>query len=108
MAMRVDSDWRDFRGMERSGVSIATMDASDLTLSEAACLAAFEIFADRTANAKLESAVWGLSTRSLVVGAASAGIRHLAGAAIAEEIATLSNALRFSPVDLYRQRPIAN
>jgi hypothetical protein len=83
---------------------MATMDASHFTGTEAARIPVFEKHADRTHTAKLECGVWGLNTRSMVVAAASSGIRHLAGSAIAEEVHSLSHALRFSPVDLYMRR----
>jgi hypothetical protein len=101
LAIRVGPDWRDLRPVERSGFVMATVDTSHSRLPEAARIPAFEKFAERTRAAKLDCAVWGLNTRSMVIAAAAAGIRHLAGSAIAPEVRSLSHALRFSPVDLY-------
>jgi hypothetical protein len=101
VALRVDARWPDFLVAERAGVQIVTMDTFDNEAPESERMIGFEIFAARAANAKLEAAMWGLASRSLVVAAASAGIRYLAGGAVAPEITSLSHAVRFSPVDLY-------
>jgi len=102
MALQVNPQWTDFSGLEQAGIEIVTIDATELKTPEAARMTAFELFADRAADAKLQSAVWGLKTRSLVLAAASAGVRYLSGSAIAEDVPVLTNALRFSSIDLYR------
>jgi hypothetical protein len=101
VALGVDAKWPDFLAAERAGTQIVTMDTFEHEGPESERMVAFEIFAARTANAKLEAAMWGLGTRSLVVAAASAGIRYLAGGAVAPSMANLSHAVRFSPIDLY-------
>jgi hypothetical protein len=101
VALRIDPEWPDFQAVERAGAQIVTMDSVGRDAPESEQMVGFEIFAARAANAKLEGAMWGLATRSLVVGAASAGIRYLAGGAVAQEIVNLSHAVRFTAIDLY-------
>jgi hypothetical protein len=104
VAMRVDPNWPDFLELGRCGVHTATMNANDLDHSEHERMIAFEIFSARASNAKLECGMWGISTRSMVVAAASNGIRYLAGPAIAPDVASLSHGVRFSPIDLYSRQ----
>jgi hypothetical protein len=54
MAMRVDSDWRDFRGIERSGVSIATTASLPMRESTESLMAPFWIYLTSSAGSPCE------------------------------------------------------
>jgi hypothetical protein len=99
-AIRVNPSWPSFSGMERCGVELATMTLPAI-LPEAAQMNALGTMADRALDAKLECGVWNIGTRSMVIAAASSGIRYLSGSAIAQDLPNLSCALRFSLADLY-------
>ena len=59
-------------------------------------------FGQRARTLGMDCALYGLTSRALVLGAAGAGFRFLSGPAIQAEASDIAKALRFEPLDLYR------
>lgn len=59
-------------------------------------------FGQRSRTLNLECTLYGMSSRALVLGAVGAGFRYLSGPAIHPDVPSIANALRFEPLDLYR------
>lgn len=84
--------------------------ATDLSASpghEAQALEMLAAFAAAARAQSLESCVYGLSSRALVLGAVGAGFRYVAGPSIHPDVTGLATALRFEPADLYTDRALA-
>jgi hypothetical protein len=78
--------------------------ATDLTGSErpeAQSMALLAAFAEAARAQGLESCVYGLNSRALVLGAVGAGFRYIAGPAVHPDLPELGTALRFEPAHLY-------
>lgn len=105
-AMRIRASLR-LEPSRLSGTSITTCGADVLTLrfsdewSEIAQMAVLHTVAEHAKSVKSDCALWDITTRSMVVAAASSGVRYLSGCAIAKDSPDLSHAVRFSPIDLY-------
>ena len=98
--MRVDPVSSRSLAIKSCGAELATMTLQAM-LPEAAQMKALDVLAERAVDAKLDCAVWDIATRSIVIAAAAAGIRYLSGSAVAQDLQSLSNALRYSLADLY-------
>jgi hypothetical protein len=99
-AIRIDPCWLTAPRIETCGAKILVTSFA-AGWSETEQLRALNLMAERGVEAKLDCGVWNLTTRSMVVAAASAGIRYLSGDAVAKDWRSLSHALRYSLADLY-------
>jgi hypothetical protein len=72
------------------------------TRTESESLRLMATFGARTRELGLECAAYGLASRSLVLGAIGAGFRFLSGPAIHADVSSPAKAVRFNPLDLYR------
>lgn len=73
---------------------------------EAASLRLLTAFAGHARTLGLDCAAYGLDTRALVLGAIGASFRYVAGTAVHPDVEGLATALRFEPLDLYRDAPL--
>jgi len=72
-------------------------------IAEASVMATMAATSQTWLHKKAELGVYGLSSRSLVVSAASSGFRFLAGDAVHRDVLALDQAVRFDVADLYRE-----
>lgn len=70
--------------------------------NEAERLRLMKDFGQRARLQGVECAAYGLTSRALVLGAVGAGFRFLSGPAIQKDVRGIANAVRFDPLDLYR------
>jgi hypothetical protein len=93
------------RGLAGAGsVDWGGRSATDLSGTaghEAQAMVLLAAFAEAARAQGLESCVYGLNSRALVLGAVGAGFRYVAGPAIHPDVTGLATALRFEPSDLY-------
>jgi len=62
----------------------------------------FAVAQRRSTELSAERSAYGLASRSLVLGAIGAGFRFLSGPAIHADVSSPAKAVRFDPLDLYR------
>jgi hypothetical protein len=84
-----------------AGVQTAAVSLASANVGEGASLSLMHGFASRARTLGLDAAAHHLGTRPLVLGALSAGFRFLSGPCVQPDTPSLTNAVRFEPLDLY-------